>query len=112
VDTRNPLWKGYLIHRWRKEIDRVQPEPGRAFRKGFTGDSEALTVVRRVTFDSEDTMAKSKLPWRTLTPLGPSGRLDPEVVTQTLLELKAERDARLAREKERRKRARQDQKKR
>jgi hypothetical protein len=33
-------------------------------------------------------------------------------VTQTLLELKAERDARLAREKERRKRARQDQKKR
>jgi hypothetical protein len=48
-------------------------------------------------------MPKKKLPWRTLTPPGPHGRLDPDIVTQTLLELKAKRDAREARAKAERK---------
>jgi hypothetical protein len=39
-------------------------------------------------------MSKSKLPWRTLAPPGPSGRLDPEQVRKAILEVKAEREAR------------------
>lgn len=44
-------------------------------------------------------MPKKKLPWRTLAPPGPHGRIDPEIVTQTLLELKAKRDAEKERER-------------
>jgi hypothetical protein len=39
-------------------------------------------------------MAKSKLPWRTLAPPGPSGRLDPEQVRKAVLEVKAQNEAR------------------
>lgn len=46
-------------------------------------------------------MPKSKLPWRTLTPPGPSGRLDPVQVRKAILEVKAESEAR-ARAKRRR----------
>jgi hypothetical protein len=46
-------------------------------------------------------MPKSKLPWRTLAPPGPSGRLDPAEVRRAILEVKAEREAREARARER-----------
>lgn len=46
-------------------------------------------------------MPKSKLPWRTLAPSGPSGRLDPVEVRKAILGVKAEREAREAREKKR-----------
>lgn len=39
-------------------------------------------------------MPKSKLPWRTLAPAGPSGRLDPQQVRKAILEVKAENEAR------------------
>ncbi|HEY0018612.1 MAG TPA: hypothetical protein VGC13_20055 [Longimicrobium sp.] len=39
-------------------------------------------------------MPKSKLPWRTLAPAGPSGRLDPVEVRKAILEVKAESEAR------------------
>lgn len=47
-------------------------------------------------------MPKSKLPWRTLAPPGPSGRLDPVAVRKAILEVKAESEAREARAKKRR----------
>lgn len=46
-------------------------------------------------------MPKSKLPWRTLAPPGPSGRLDPEQVRKAVLEVKALSEAREARAKKR-----------
>ena len=46
-------------------------------------------------------MPKSKLPWPTLAPAGPSGRLDPEQVRKAVLEVKALTEAREAREKKR-----------
>jgi hypothetical protein len=46
-------------------------------------------------------MPKSKLPWRTLAPPGPSGRLDPEQVRKAVLEVKALTEAREARAKKR-----------
>jgi hypothetical protein len=46
-------------------------------------------------------MPKSKLPWPTLAPPGPSGRLDPEEVRKAILEVKARTDAREARAKKR-----------
>lgn len=46
-------------------------------------------------------MPKRKLPWVTLAPPGPSGRLDPAEVRKAILEVKAESDAREAREKRR-----------
>lgn len=51
-------------------------------------------------------MPKSTLPWRTLTPPGPHGRLDPEVVDKAILELRTKRLKRLARLKAQRKRER------
>jgi hypothetical protein len=39
-------------------------------------------------------MPKSKLPWPTLAPPGPSGRLDPVLVRKAILEVKAESEAR------------------
>jgi hypothetical protein len=39
-------------------------------------------------------MPKNKLPWRTLAPPGPSGRLDPVLVRKAILEVKAESEAR------------------
>ncbi|MBW3569810.1 MAG: hypothetical protein KY467_01775 [Gemmatimonadetes bacterium] len=42
-------------------------------------------------------MPKPKLPWRTLAPPGPSGRLDPEQVRKAILEVKALTEAREAR---------------
>jgi len=42
-------------------------------------------------------MPQTTLPWRTLTPLGPHGRLDPDAVTRALLEVQAMREARKAR---------------
>ena len=42
-------------------------------------------------------MPKTKLPWRTLAPPGPSGRLDPVQVRKAILEVKALREAREAR---------------
>ncbi|WP_420128967.1 hypothetical protein [Longimicrobium sp.] len=53
-------------------------------------------------------MPKNKLPWRTLAPPGPSGRLDPVLVRKAILEVKAESEARdreqtrVQKEKERR----------
>lgn len=47
-------------------------------------------------------MPKSKLPWRTLAPPGPSGRLDPAEVRQAILEVKALSEAREARARKRR----------
>jgi hypothetical protein len=44
-------------------------------------------------------MPKSKLPWPTLAPPGPSGRLDPVQVRKAILEVKALSDARDARAK-------------
>jgi hypothetical protein len=38
-------------------------------------------------------MPKSKLPWPTLAPAGPSGRLDPVEVRKAILEVKAESEA-------------------
>jgi hypothetical protein len=46
-------------------------------------------------------MPKSKLPWRTLAPPGPSGRLDPVQVRKAILEVKAESEARASRAKRR-----------
>jgi hypothetical protein len=46
-------------------------------------------------------MPKSKLPWRTLAPPGPSGRLDPVAVRKAILEVKAESEARAGRAKKR-----------
>ncbi|HEU4881925.1 MAG TPA: hypothetical protein VFT45_06765 [Longimicrobium sp.] len=46
-------------------------------------------------------MPKSKLPWRTLAPPGPSGRLDPVEVRKAILEVKALTEAREARAKKR-----------
>lgn len=46
-------------------------------------------------------MPKSKLPWRTLAPPGPSGRLDPAQVRKAVLEVKALTEAREARVKKR-----------
>lgn len=46
-------------------------------------------------------MPKNELPWRTLAPPGPSGRLDPAEVRKAILEVKAEREAREARDRER-----------
>ncbi len=46
-------------------------------------------------------MPKSKLPWPTLAPPGPSGRLDPEQVRKAILEVKALTEAREARAKKR-----------
>jgi hypothetical protein len=46
-------------------------------------------------------MPKSKLPWRTLAPPGPSGRLDPAQVRKAVLEVKALTEAREARAKKR-----------
>ena len=54
-------------------------------------------------------MPKRKLPWVTLAPPGPSGRLDPAEVRRAILEVKAETEAREAREMER---ARRDAKRR
>lgn len=45
-------------------------------------------------------MPKSQLPWRTLAPAGPSGRLDPALVRKAILEVKAESEAK-ARERKR-----------
>jgi hypothetical protein len=39
-------------------------------------------------------MPKNKLPWRTLAPPCPSGRLDPVLVRKAILEVKAESEAR------------------
>jgi hypothetical protein len=39
-------------------------------------------------------MPKSKLPWPTLAPPGPSGRLDPVAVRKAILEVKAESEVR------------------
>ena len=41
-------------------------------------------------------MPKSKLPWPTLAPPGPSGRLDPEQMRKAILEVKALTGARTA----------------
>jgi hypothetical protein len=60
-----------------------------------------------ITSYPEDTMPKTTLPWRTLTPPGPCGRLDPVLVEKTILELKAKRERREARLKLERRRARQ-----
>lgn len=38
-------------------------------------------------------MPRSKLPWPTLAPPGPSGRLDPVLVRKAILEVKAESEA-------------------
>ncbi len=46
-------------------------------------------------------MPESKLPWPTLAPPGPSGRLDPVQVRKAILEVKAETEAREARAKKR-----------
>jgi hypothetical protein len=46
-------------------------------------------------------MPNSKLPWRTLTPPGPSGRLDPAEVRKAILEVKALTEAREARARKR-----------
>lgn len=46
-------------------------------------------------------MPKTKLPWRTLAPVGQYGRLDPEQVRKAILEVKAEREAREARARKR-----------
>lgn len=51
-------------------------------------------------------MPKKTLPWRTLAPPGPHGRLDPELVKRTILELKTKRERREARLKAQRDRAR------
>lgn len=42
-------------------------------------------------------MPETQLPWRTLAPPGPSGRLNPEEVRKAILEVKALREARAAR---------------
>jgi hypothetical protein len=52
-------------------------------------------------------MPKKTLPWRTLAPPGPHGRLDPELVQRTILELKEKREQREARLKAQRRRLRQ-----
>lgn len=49
-------------------------------------------------------MPKSKLPWPTLAPPGPSGRLDPAEVRKAILEVKARTEAREARAKKQRRR--------
>jgi hypothetical protein len=51
-------------------------------------------------------MPKSKLPWPTLAPPGPSGRLDPVEVRKAILEVKALTEAREARLKKRAAKAR------
>ena len=45
-------------------------------------------------------MPKSQLPWPTLAPAGPSGRLDPVLLRKAILEVKAESEAK-ARERKR-----------
>lgn len=51
-------------------------------------------------------MPKTKLPWRTLAPPGPSGRLDPELVRKAILEVKALTEAKEARARARARKAR------